>query len=1121
MHARRTLQTRSALMALVLAVASVQASSQDPNSAEGTSRLMVSVTDAPGEPVEGAVVVARPAAGGGLPFGGTDPERVRAGVTNAEGLAVLESLPPGPWTVAVLARGFAPSTERQVQTGLITVQLDLGGAITGTVADADGVPLSGARVSVGAGLPGAPTWAEQASRVETMTDAEGGFRLEGLGPRPVRLSARAPGYGKATRDDVEAGDHVELFLFPGATLEGTVIDEEGGTIEGALVQAAGGGLFTAALPGERTEADGTFVMAGVEEGEYVVVAREGGRAPGLARVVVEGDGAVPIEIVITAGAFVTGRLTDPEGEPVIARVEAVSFDGVGLPAFAREHLTSDAGDDGTFALGPLPLGDLELEALAHGFSPRRVSASLFEAGTTAELGDVILDRGLSIRGRVADQDGAGVEAALVRAMPRSYRPRQRLEARSREDGSFELGGLDEGLHTLTATKPGYAGPQLATQAGDEAVELVLETGGEIAGRVVTADGQAALDALIRAELADPSVERHERDSALGSVEDDEGRFVLRDVRAGTWILKAVSKGRGEVSVPEIQVVGGRTTDVGTVRLARGGIIRGAVVDSDGVGIPGAAVRGHRSTRSSAGRVETQSGGHGAFEIRGVPAGRMSISASHPRYAASASHVVEVDPTSEPVPVRLTLARGGRIQGTVLHRDGRPFDGGRVMTWALGSDRGPGSSQNGAITPDGWYGLDHVRQGRTRVHVMSFTSRSPTGSGSSNMLTAIAHRDVDVRDGETVALDFPLRDVLVTGQVTRGGQPVRGVLVGLMGDGMMSMHFSGATSPRALSTVSGPQPLTGTTGEDGVYELLAYSPGRFHVALTELSAGQRHPPRQVEVPDVERFELDLEIADSVVSGVLVDAESGEPVSGGMVRLVGQGPERSRGASTRVDRQGRFTLPVETGDYRLIAETPGRKTVVNDVTVGVGGLEDVILEMEVGLEIRGRVVDGRGQPAGGILVGAAPDDSQGVARSESLPDGTFRMAGLADRSYAIAAGSGLAGFAIRLGVRPTEEPLILRLQPGGRVSVRVVDASGRPVSEIWPGVRMVGGVRLYVPGLQSNPTGPDGVAVIDSPSGTVGVEVRHESGRGQGTVNVRPGETASLEITLETMTPPEDP
>ena len=68
-----------------------------------------------------------------------------------------------------------------------------------------------------------------------------------------------------------------------------------------------------------------------------------------------------------------------------------------------------------------------------------------------------------------------------------------------------------------------------------------------------------------------------------------------------------------------------------------------------------------------------------------------------------------------------------------------------------------------------------------------------------------------------------------------------------------------------------------------YELLVFTPGRARVGLDSVAGNQRYPDREVEVPDVDRFELDLEIAETAVSGTVVDKDSGEPVADASVGL----------------------------------------------------------------------------------------------------------------------------------------------------------------------------------------------------------------------------------------------
>lgn len=61
------------------------------------------------------------------------------------------------------------------------------------------------------------------------------------------------------------------------------------------------------------------------------------------------------------------------------------------------------------------------------------------------------------------------------------------------------------------------------------------------------------------------------------------------------------------------------------------------------------------------------------------------------------------------------------------------------------------------------------------------------------------------------------------------------------------------------------------------------------------------------------------------------------------------------SARTGPDGRFSLAVEPGEWQLSATAPGRKLTVLPLNVGPAGLSDVQVEMERGVEVRGRVVD----------------------------------------------------------------------------------------------------------------------------------------------------------------------
>lgn len=117
-----------------------------------------------------------------------------------------------------------------------------------------------------------------------------------------------------------------------------------------------------------------------------------------------------------------------------------------------------------------------------------------------------LDPGATLRGKVLTRAGAAVADADVRAGSRGGAPRAQdtaCDARTREDGSYELTGLRPGSHQVFLTSSDGIGPlegyAVEIPAGGVVTrDLVLDDGGAIAGRVVDASGAPVPGVWVRA-----------------------------------------------------------------------------------------------------------------------------------------------------------------------------------------------------------------------------------------------------------------------------------------------------------------------------------------------------------------------------------------------------------------------------------------------------------------------------------------------------------------------------------------------------------------------------------------------------------------------------------------------
>jgi len=210
---------------------------------------------------------------------------------------------PADGTCVLIARDLVRNLVEMVDVNDQTKNLDLtlktGAVLAGTVLDAQGQPLPGARLSVmlRSSDPGIPLGFFIA---ETATGAEGTFELKALPPgRPYYLSAMATGYGLQTLS-IEAShvnDHRRdvgpLRLSPAnLSISGRVVDSQGQPVAGATVCTDDGDDIQA-------DAEGRFVLNGVAAGPVLLLASTRRPSFMLGSLVADG-GATGVVIVVSS-----------------------------------------------------------------------------------------------------------------------------------------------------------------------------------------------------------------------------------------------------------------------------------------------------------------------------------------------------------------------------------------------------------------------------------------------------------------------------------------------------------------------------------------------------------------------------------------------------------------------------------------------------------------------------------------------------------------------------------------------------------------------------------------------------------------------------------------------------
>ncbi len=401
----------------------------------------------------------------------------------------------------------------------LTITLEAGAEIAGRVLDGSGRGVAGINVGVGT--------------VNTLTDAEGGFALGGLGEGPVSVQAspQAPYVRPAPVSTTTGSRDVVIRLTSGLAIAGEVRGADGRPRGNGWVQASwkapGGG------DGNQNSSvgmDGRFRIEGVPPDALATLSVQiwnqgGGESSPPKTVENVRAGTEDLVIEIGVGAKVSGHVADAQGKPFSQGWVQVATQKDGQTN-VMHHV--EIKEDGSFAIEGLEPG-----------KPVVLSIYLRSGGVLAE--SVTVDPPSSnvrltvpamtpIKGRLQGSLGAGkwrVWAWLVSDTNRQDRARS-VEA----DGRFSLDGISGPGPWMVAARStdddryALAGP---VEGGAENVALTLRQGRSIEGQLLAADGTPPAE--------NSSVSASSNGWSTSARIDAQGNFKLRGLPPGRYALQ--------------------------------------------------------------------------------------------------------------------------------------------------------------------------------------------------------------------------------------------------------------------------------------------------------------------------------------------------------------------------------------------------------------------------------------------------------------------------------------------------------------------------------------------------------------------------------------------------------
>jgi hypothetical protein len=456
-------------------------------------------------------------------------------------------------------------------------------------------------------------------------------------------------------------------ISPYGALEGRIVDwnTRVGVI-GAELEFVSGGITHSTITGP----DGGYRFEAPSEAAWslAIVTAEGylPYAPELGR-----GGVVwtpsPYQKLERADLFLfpsidyAGTVVDAEGRPVAdAQIELFGADSGELALVGIESSFQSDGD-GRFEFHAPNFALLEARHPDHPPGRARVDEPAQRSHTlTITLGGVPTGSQAVITGRIidaADQPLAGVE---IRAMPTRIGGDPSLArsptAVSDAEGRFVLAPLDDLAYVVGARLSARPGVQSRPVKPGAEVELRVDDGLELSGRLIDDHGAAIVAGSVSL-LRVTGPLRRSRVAGL-SVFDPDGAFSFGGLSPGHYELEAIAQGRARSKPVAVKLP--RAGDPVTIVLnTGGGSVYGRVVDaSTGEPLPLAqvSVNGLASGDSVMPSLSsTVTDPEGAFELTGIESGRVSVDVSAYEHDGKIVSGIQIVAGDRHGPLEITLA----------------------------------------------------------------------------------------------------------------------------------------------------------------------------------------------------------------------------------------------------------------------------------------------------------------------------------------------------------------------------------------------------------------------------------------------------------------------------------